>query len=128
MRAAERAGAADSVVDEVGLCVSEAAANAAMHAYGAKPGMIGALVQADELSLTVTVRDRGSGVESPCAAAGSHRLPGEGGGFGLRIIENLARDVSIWSAPGRGTVLRMRFSLEAPRTRHGSTAERRRRA
>jgi anti-sigma regulatory factor (Ser/Thr protein kinase) len=123
MRAAQRAGAAGSVVDEVGLCVGEAAANAARHAYDGEPGTIGALVQADELSLTVTVRDRGSGLDPPGlahTAVGSDRLPEEDGGFGLRIIESLARDVSIWSAPGRGTVLRMRFSLEAPRTRHGS--------
>jgi anti-sigma regulatory factor (Ser/Thr protein kinase) len=119
MRAAEDAGAAGSVVDEVGLCVGEAAANAARHAYAGVPGTIGALVQADELSLTVTVRDRGSGLGPQGeghTAAGAGRPPEEHGGFGLRIIESLARELSIWSAPGRGTVLRMRFSLEPSRT------------
>ena len=132
MRAALKAGASREVADEIGLCVGEAVANAVRHAYdgAGEDGTIGVLVETDEGSLTVTVRDRGAGLARPGRgsagdrAAAGDRAPGEDGGFGLRIIEELARDVSIWSAPGWGTELRMRFSLQAPRTRPSASVGR----
>jgi anti-sigma regulatory factor (Ser/Thr protein kinase) len=122
LRAARDAGAAEPVLDEIGLCVGEAVANAARHAYGDELGSVTVFVQSDALSLTVTVRDRGIGLGPAAESAQLRRVRDENddGGFGLRIIERLAREVSMWSAPGQGTVLRMRFSLEAPRTRHSS--------
>jgi anti-sigma regulatory factor (Ser/Thr protein kinase) len=130
VQAAREAGAAGPVLDEIALCVGEAVANAASHAYDDDRGTIAVFVQSDALSLTVTVRDRGSGLESRADATApaspeAYGARGEGSGFGLRIIRALARDVSMWSLPGQGTVMRMRFSLEAPRTRRSAQVRRR---
>jgi anti-sigma regulatory factor (Ser/Thr protein kinase) len=98
--AAAEAGASKRVVDEVTLCVGEAAANAARHAYEDGEGKVRVLVEADA-DLTVVVRDHGRGMNA------ARR------GLGLRIIHALSQDVSISTEPGRGTELRMRFPLEA---------------
>jgi anti-sigma regulatory factor (Ser/Thr protein kinase) len=102
--AASEAGASTRVVDEVALCVSEAVTNAAMHAYEHVEGEVTVLVQAED-DLVVVVRDDGRGLGEPRAGT-------NGGGFGLRIIKALSRDLSISSLPSRGTEVRMRFALE----------------
>jgi anti-sigma regulatory factor (Ser/Thr protein kinase) len=105
--AATDAGASSTVADEVALCVGEAVANVARHAYDHSFGSVGVLVQTDRDVLTVIVRDQGRGLVD-----GS-----ETDGFGLRIIETLARDLAISWLPNRGTELRMQFPLDAPQRR-----------
>jgi anti-sigma regulatory factor (Ser/Thr protein kinase) len=105
--AAAQAGASSRVVDEVTLCVGEAAANAATHAYEDEEGTVRVLVEADD-DLTVVVCDQGGGM----SAAQS--------GLGLRIIHALSQDVSISTEPGRGTELRMHFPLEADEPGRGA--------
>lgn len=113
--AAAEAGASRRVVEEVTLCVGEAAANAVRHAYEHGEGTVRVLVEADD-DLTVVVRDQGRGM----SAARS--------GLGLRIIHALSQEVSISTAPGRGTELRMRFPLEGDEPRRGTGARRQRAA
>ena len=107
--AATDAGASSTLADEVALCVDEAVANVARHAYDHSFGSVTVLVQTDRGVLTVIVRDQGRGlVDGP----GS-----ESDGFGLRIIETLASELAISSVPKRGTELRMQFPLDAPQRR-----------
>lgn len=103
--AASEAGASRPVVEEVALCVSEAVANAAMHAYEHVAGEVTVLVEAED-DLIVVVRDEGRGLREPRAGT-------NGGGFGLRIIKALSQDLSISSLPSQGTEVRMRFPLES---------------
>jgi anti-sigma regulatory factor (Ser/Thr protein kinase) len=110
---ASDAGASRTVVDEIALCVSEAVANVATHAYDDAGGPVDVRVEADDDILKVVVRDRGRGLEHP---------PSPTDGFGLTIIRTLSRDVSISSSPGRGTELRLRFPLGAPRQRSSRAA------
>ena len=111
--AASEAGASSPVAEEVALCVGEAVANAARHAYEHVEGEVTVLVQADG-DLLVVVRDQGRGLGEP--------HPVKSGGFGLRIIKALSREVSISSLPSRGTEVRMRFPLEADEPRRRSDA------
>lgn len=104
--AAARVGATEEVVDDVRLCVGEAVANAALHAYGPEPGPVDVSVEVGHGELTVVVRDEGRGL--------GRARPGSGPGYGLRIIEHVPRRFLISSAPNLGTEVRMVFGLRGP--------------
>jgi anti-sigma regulatory factor (Ser/Thr protein kinase) len=96
-------------VDAVATCVSEAVANAIVHAYRERgPGTIQIRAARNGTGLTVTVADDGGGM------APNPDNPGLG--LGLAIIGSLAEGLEIDSSPGGGTSVRMRFGLRsAPR-------------
>jgi serine/threonine-protein kinase RsbW len=98
---ASRAGLPEHRVADVLLCVNEAVANAVLHAYDGRPGIIDVVVEASD-ALVVTVRDRGRGFSRPTARPQN--------GFGLGLITGLS-NASISSSPGAGTEVRMRFPL-----------------
>jgi anti-sigma regulatory factor (Ser/Thr protein kinase) len=104
--AAVEAGASGAVLDDIKLCVSEAVANAALHAYGDEPGSVHVVVELAGLDLVVVVSDNGTGI-----VYGGGR---SGGGRGLGIISKLARRHSVMSARGGGTEVRMTFRLDRP--------------
>jgi anti-sigma regulatory factor (Ser/Thr protein kinase) len=101
---AARLGAPSRVIEDVRLCVSEAATNVVRHAYADDKGEIRITLEASEGELTVRVRDDGVGLEG-------FQREGELG-HGLRIIDRLTRRFAVTSAPHAGTELRMVFSLE----------------
>jgi anti-sigma regulatory factor (Ser/Thr protein kinase) len=81
------AAALDVDVQGVELAVSEAVANAAVHAYpDGAGGPVRLSATASPYELTVVVRDHGAGMR----ADGS-----PGSGFGLAIIRRLARRVEV---------------------------------
>lgn len=98
-------GAPDHLVEDARLCVSEAVTNAVLHAYGNDGGDVAVRVERDDDLLTVVVRDEGRGLAG-------FRPDGELG-YGLRIIERLATNYAITSAPDVGTEVRMAFALGA---------------
>jgi anti-sigma regulatory factor (Ser/Thr protein kinase) len=96
-------GASDVTVEDLRLCVSEAAANVVRHAYGRDEGELDITVERTGDELTVVVRDDGAGL------SGFQR---DGDlGYGLRIIEQLTRRCAITSAPNMGTEVRMVFAV-----------------
>jgi anti-sigma regulatory factor (Ser/Thr protein kinase) len=97
-------GSSSSVVDDVRLCVSEAATNVVRHAYLDGGGEIRISVARTDSELTVVVGDDGVGLTD-------FYQEGELG-HGLRIIEELTRRFSITSAPNLGTELQMVFALD----------------
>ena len=94
----------ERVVDEIVLCVSEAVTNAVRYAYGSRGGVVQVLVGRTGSDLAVVVRDEGTGLTRTVR-------PEMSGGFGLRIIEQLASRHSLKSHPNEGTELRMVFVL-----------------
>ena len=96
------AGDLDVDVDAVELAVSEAVANAIVHAYEDERGVVEVQAAAAPYELRVVVRDRGRGL------AGGGR--NGGAGFGLKIIRRLARHVEVADSP-RGVTLTMTFPL-----------------
>ena len=96
------AGDLDVDVDAVELAVSEAVANAIVHAYEDERGVVEVQAAAAPFELRVVVRDRGRGL------AGGGR--NGGAGFGLTIIRRLARHVEVADSP-RGVTLTMTFPL-----------------
>lgn len=94
----------DRLVDDVRLCVSEAVTNVVRHAYGQDDGRVDIVVERHEDELTIVVRDAGVGMPPPSRRQTS-------GGFGLKIIGELARENTISRLPEGGTEVAMVFDL-----------------
>jgi anti-sigma regulatory factor (Ser/Thr protein kinase) len=99
------------VLTDVLLCVSEAVANVALHAYpgGAAGDSLEVEAELAGRDLCVCVRDRGRGFtpaleQAPAVTTG-----------GVPIIERLARAFHIVARAGGGMEIVMRFSADAPR-------------
>ena len=99
------AGVAESRITDVALAVSEACANAVMHASSDRNGMfeIEAAIRGDEL--LVTVRDEGSW---SVPRLGTPRL-------GLQVVGAIADRLQIDARPEAGSDVRMVFALRGPR-------------
>jgi len=104
---AEAAGMSPTVVEDVRLGVTEAVANAVVHAYEDEGGPVQVKVGVDEprRRLTVVVRDRGRGIASK---PGGRQMTG----YGLRIIRKLSPRATFVSSPATGTRVRMPFDLD----------------
>jgi anti-sigma regulatory factor (Ser/Thr protein kinase) len=93
----------------VGVVVSEAVANAIMHAYRScpEPGRVRVSVDIDGERVELTVRDDGIGMRP--------RGDSPGAGLGFTLMSGFADEVVVDSA--HGTRLRARFPLAAPHSR-----------
>ena len=103
------------LVDDVRLCVSEAVTNVVRHAYGRRDGRGDIVVERDDDQLKVVVRDAGVGMPPPSR----HHADG---GFGLKIIGELARENRISRSPEGGTEVAMVFDLDREPTRAARAA------
>jgi anti-sigma regulatory factor (Ser/Thr protein kinase) len=98
--------AGERVADDVRLCVSEAVSNVVRHAYGGPArGEVEIFVEREEDGIEVVVRDTGRGMSRSLRATKT-------GGYGIKIIDRLARRVTITSKPRAGTELRMLFDVD----------------
>ena len=107
--AAQRAGAANGVLDAVRLAVSEAVSNVVVHSYRntERRGEFTVAVEWEDDRLHVTVRDHGCGMQP--------RADSPGAGLGLPLIASLADTFSVAAPPDGGTELSMTFPLPALR-------------
>jgi anti-sigma regulatory factor (Ser/Thr protein kinase) len=103
--------------DGVGIVVSEAVANAIMHAYRDRPqpGRVRVSVEVGDESLEVAVSDDGIGM--------TPRVDSPGAGLGLPLMTGFADEVVVECAAG--TRVRARFALSGPGRAHGRPARRR---
>jgi serine/threonine-protein kinase RsbW len=94
----------DEVLDDLRLAVSEACANAVVHAYvGSSPGLMDIRLHTGPRELIVSVRDHGGGM--------APRTDSPGLGVGLPLMASLAASMELLSPAGGGTEVRMRFPL-----------------
>ena len=104
---ADAAGASRRTRDALALAVTEAAANAIVHAYPDRaPGQL--FIQAGLGApgrLRVVVRDDGCGMRS--------RIDSPGVGLGLALIVQLADAVVVRTDAGTGTEVDMEFALDS---------------
>lgn len=93
-------------LDDMRLAVSEACANAVVHAYGDGSGLMDVDIAARGAELLINVRDHGGGM--------APRTDSPGLGVGLPLMASLAESMELLTPPGGGTEVRMRFRLPPP--------------
>lgn len=109
-------------LEELRIAVSEAVSNAVLHAYApdaddATPEFALTLEVVDG-TLSVEVRDDGRGIADVAAARRAEFSTLEGHlGLGFAFMEAMTDELRVESAPGGGTVVRMR------KRPHGAVAE-----
>lgn len=91
----------DDGLDAVRSAVSEAVANAVIHAYRDEPGMVHLTAAATDEDLWVLVADDGCGFQTPAATPGL--------GWGLALIAHAADEMVLVERAEGGTEVRMRF-------------------
>ena len=100
----EAAGVGEERISDITLAVTEACANAVLHAYPDRSGQFEASADLSTAGeLVVTVRDYGSGM--------SPRVDSPGLGVGLPVMAAIADALEIDTPEGAGTVVRMTFAV-----------------
>ncbi len=94
-----------AVLADMKMAVSEACTNVVVHAYDDTDGVLEVDMLADEIGLTIRVRDHGSGIKSQ--ATRSNAVPALG--LGLPLIAALTDAFELHGATGQGTEVRMTF-------------------
>jgi len=104
---ADAVGLAEPLLADVKTAVSEACNNVVVHAYGGGEGplQVGARTAQNELS--VLVRDQGEGIR-PTPVVNDQAIHG----VGLSLIQALTDRVEFGGGIGKGTDVRMTFSVE----------------
>ncbi|MBA3299199.1 MAG: ATP-binding protein [Thermoleophilaceae bacterium] len=100
----EAAGADLSLLEDAELAVTEVCANVVAHAYESGKGSLEVTLRPSPTELVVIVRDSGRGMTGEDQGDGRH-------GYGLALIEALARQVDIRSGEDRGTEVEMRLGM-----------------
>ena len=104
----ETVAAETEALEDAELAVTEALANAVEHAYPDGDGDVIVRFEPRERDMLVTVRDHGEGMPSDV------RRSSEGRGFGLSMIEGIAKQVEI--REDEGTEVEMEFMIGRPVT------------
>jgi serine/threonine-protein kinase RsbW len=96
-------GFSEAAISDIRLAAGEALSNAVEHALGAPARRIAVICSFDDRSLTIEIRDRGSGFPAPAHLPQS--VPDQRGrGFGIFLMRRLMDDVSF---ARKGTVVRL---------------------
>ncbi len=104
-----------AVLADMKMAVSEACTNVVVHAYDDGGGALEVDMLADEQTLTIHVRDRGTGIHpQPMRSRDVPAL-----GLGLPLIAALSDAYELRGSAGQGTEVRMTFRL----VRDGDPAE-----
>lgn len=101
-------------LSDVRTAVSEAVTNAIIHGYGHPNGTVEMELTAEDGLLTVTVSDRGRGIEDVELARKPFytSMPeGERSGMGFAVMEAFMDSVQVESEPGIGTTVIMKKRL-----------------
>lgn len=101
-------------IEDVKTAVSEAVTNAVIHGYQCGEGTIYMDISAEEgeeTSLTVCIRDTGTGIPDVKQAMEPMYTTddsGERSGMGFSFMEAFMDEVEVESAPGKGTLVTMK--------------------
>lgn len=107
---ADGLGIDGGVLSDAKMAVTEACTNAVVHAYEDGGGHLDVEMYADELQLTVVVRDAGVGIQPrPARASSTAAL-----GLGLPLIAALTDEFEVRGSSGSnsGTEVRMTFNYD----------------
>lgn len=106
-----------SEIADLKTAVSEAVTNAIVHGYEGVRGMVTLRCTIDERStLTIEVRDQGRGIADVDRAMEpffTTRPEQERSGMGFAVMQTFMDDLDVESAPGKGTVVRMKKRIRS---------------
>ena len=97
-----------AVMADMKMAVSEACTNVVVHAYDDSDGVLEVDMTADEIGLTIRVRDHGTGIRPQVNNA--RDVPALG--LGLPLIAALSDSFELHGSTGQGTEVRMVFAYE----------------
>jgi stage II sporulation protein AB (anti-sigma F factor) len=109
-------------LEDIKVAISEAVSNVILHAYSMQPGEVTLTATIQGHQLEVTVEDQGRGIadiaqaRQPSFTTSPDRM-----GLGFVLMESFMDDVEVDSAPGRGTVIRLRKVASERRAQGGGT-------
>lgn len=106
------------VLADIKTAVSEAVTNAIVHGYGERLGLvaIAAQLRSDGM-LEITISDQGRGIEDIAQAMQpffTTQPEKERSGMGFSVMQTFMDKVTVESAPGEGTTVRMEKRLRVP--------------
>jgi anti-sigma regulatory factor (Ser/Thr protein kinase) len=105
------AGVADAldvdvaILSDMKMAVTEACTNVVVHAYEDDAGLLEVEMLAEEVGLTIVVRDHGAGIQPRAARSEPPAL-----GLGLPLIAALSDAYELRGTTGAGTEVRMTFA------------------
>lgn len=98
-------------VEDVKTAVSEAVTNSIVHGYRSVTGVITVEVYIEDRTIYITVRDQGCGIENVDKAMEpmyTSVTDGSRSGMGFSFMEAFMDGLEVLSAPGEGTVVKMK--------------------
>jgi stage II sporulation protein AB (anti-sigma F factor) len=103
-------------ISDIKTAVSEAVTNAVIHGYENQEGIISVSCSIIDNIVDITVIDEGIGIEDISQAREplyTSKPELERSGMGFTMMETFMDEVSVESARGRGTIIRMRKKLNS---------------
>lgn len=103
-----------SEVEDVKTAVSEAVTNSIIHGYRSGDGEVGMEVVVEDKQVYITVSDKGCGIENIDKAMEpmyTTVTDGSRSGMGFSFMEAFMDELEVSSAPGEGTVVRMKKKI-----------------
>ncbi len=98
-------------LEQLKVAVSEAVGNCALHAYGGEPGRVRLLAQLAAGAIVIEIQDWGRGISDVALArqpAYTTSHDPDHIGLGFAFMEQFTDALEVESAPGEGTLVRMR--------------------
>lgn len=105
-----------SEIADVKTAVSEAVTNAIVHGYEGTRGVVQMDAAIEDRWLTVEIRDTGRGIANVHQAMEpffTTHPEQERSGMGFAVMQTFMDDVQVESAPGHGTLVRMRKRIHS---------------
>ncbi len=102
-------------INDIKTAVSEAVTNCVVHAYPNKIGTVYITAKISKDKLTITVRDKGIGIENVAQAMEpmyTTDLKSERAGLGFAVMQAFMDKVKVTSKPGKGTKVVMTKIIE----------------
>jgi len=106
-----------SEIADLKTAVSEAVTNAIVHGYEGTRGLVTLRCRVDErATMTIEVQDQGRGISDINQAMEpffTTRPEQERSGMGFAVMQTFMDDLQVTSAPGQGTLVRMKKRIRA---------------
>lgn len=105
-----------SEIADVKTAVSEAVTNAIVHGYAGSRGLVTLRATLEDSVIVIEIEDRGHGIADVAQAMEpffTTQPDQERSGMGFAVMQTFMDDVEVTSAPGQGTLVKMRKRIRS---------------